>query len=214
MKRPRTVIQTLCGLISRGDLFWTFSGGLAGIIAASAGNDLYHPMQAFILAAIGTAIAYKLHFWVERRFKLDDVVGAVAVHGYAGFFGIVAAGFLLWGYPAAAPGPEGEVAWFATGEGWPMINPLGNFLGAIIMFFVLGFVPGFILAKILNALGWLRVPRAVEAAGLDAFHPDDVYPYFQHRETPFEIPERAAAREEVALDGDGRPGARRTEVTP
>ena len=201
-------------LISRGDLFWTFSGGLAGVIAASAGNDLYHPMQAFILAAIGTALAYKLHFWVERRFKLDDVVGAVAVHGYAGFFGIVAAGFMLWGYPAAAPGPEGEVGWFQTADGWPMINPLGNFLGAIIMFVVLGFIPGFVVAKILNALGWLRVPRAVEAAGLDAFHPDDVYPYLQHRETPFEIDERAAAREEI-MAGDGAdPGARRTEVRP
>ncbi len=190
-------------LITRGDLFWTFSGGLAGIIAASAGNDLYHPMLAFLLGAIGAALAYYLHNWVERRFKLDDVVGAVAVHGYAGFFGVVVAGFLLWGYPAAAPGPEGEVAWFTTAEGWPMINPLGNFLGAIIMFFVLGFIPGFVLAKILDALGWLRVPRAVEAAGLDAFNYGDVYPYLQHRETEFEISERAAARDEVMVDGRG-----------
>ncbi len=196
-------------VISRGDLFWTFSGGLAGIIAASSGNDLYHPMQAFILGAIGAGLAYKLHLWVERRFKLDDVVGAVAVHGYAGIFGIVAAGFLLWGYPAAAPGPEGQVAWFQTPDGWPMINPLGNFLGAIIMFFVLGFVPGFVVAKILDALGWLRVPRAVEAAGLDAFIYRDVYPYFQHRETDFEIAERTAAREQLTLDDGDGVGARR-----
>jgi Amt family ammonium transporter len=196
-------------LISRGDLFWTFSGGLAGIIAASAGNDLYHPMMAFILGAVGTVIAYKLHNWVERRFKLDDVVGAVAVHGYAGFFGVVAAGFILWGYPAAAPGPEGDVAWFTTSEGWPMINPLGNFLGAIIMFFVLGFIPGYVVARVLDAFGQLRVPRAVEAAGLDAFNYGDLYPYLQHRETEFEIVERDAAREEMT--GDGGRGARRSE---
>jgi ammonium transporter, Amt family len=190
-------------LISRGDLFWTLSGGLAGIIAASAGNDLYHPMQAFLLGAIGAALAFKLHNWVERRFKIDDVVGAVAVHGYAGVFGVIAAGFLLWGYPAAAPGPEGDVAWFTTPDGWPMINPLGNFLGAIIMFFVLGFIPGFVVAKILDALGWLRVPRAVEAAGLDAFNYGDVYPYLDHRETEFELAERAAARTEGLVDGRG-----------
>ncbi len=160
-------------------------------------------MLAFILGAIGAALAFLLHNWVERRFKIDDVVGAVAVHGYAGFFGIVAAGFLLWGYPAAAPGPEGDVAWFTTPDGWPMINPLGNFLGAIIMFFVLGFVPGFVVAKILDALGWLRVPRAVEAAGLDAFNYGDVYPYLQHRETQFEIAERAAAREALLTNGRG-----------
>jgi len=201
-------------VISRGDLFWTFSGGLAGIIASSAGNDLYHPMQAFIIAAIGVVIAYKLHGFVERRFKLDDVVGAVAVHGYAGFFGIVVAGFMLWGYPAAAPGPEGDVAWFTTPDGWPMINPLGNFLGAIIMFFVLGFLPGFVVAKILDAFGWLRVPPAVEAAGLDTHLYGDGYPYFEARETEFEPVERAEART-LTVDGKdapGAPGARRKET--
>ena len=50
--------------ISKGDPFWTYSGGLAGIIAASAGNDLYHPLQSLIIAVICTAIAYKLHYCV------------------------------------------------------------------------------------------------------------------------------------------------------
>ena len=45
-----------------------------------------------IIAAIGVVIIYKLHFWVERTFKIDDAVGAVAVHGYAGFYGVVIAG--------------------------------------------------------------------------------------------------------------------------
>jgi ammonia channel protein AmtB len=88
-------------LVTRGDPFWTYSGGLAGIIAASAGNDLYHPIIAFGVGAFGASIAYFLHGFVERRFKIDDAVGAVAVHGYAGFFGTVIAGFILWGYPAA-----------------------------------------------------------------------------------------------------------------
>ena len=35
------------------------------------------------------------------------------------------------------------------------------------MFFVLGFIPTFIVAKILNAMGMLRIPREVELAGLD-----------------------------------------------
>ena len=35
------------------------------------------------------------------------------------------------------------------------------------MFFVLGFIPTFIVAKILNAMGILRIPRKVEIAGLD-----------------------------------------------
>ncbi len=142
-------------LVSKGNPFWTYSGGLAGIIAASAGNDLYHPIQALIIGGIGIYVAYKLHHWVERRFKIDDAVGAVAVHGYAGFLGVVIAGFMLWGYPSS------------PFDGFAAINPLGNFIGAIIMFFVLGFVPGYVLAKILNSFGLLRVPRQVELMGLD-----------------------------------------------
>ena len=142
-------------IFSKGDPFWTFSGGLAGLIAASAGNDLYHPMQAFIISIAGVFVAYKMHHWVERKFKIDDAVGAVAVHGYAGFFGVVVCGFVLWGYPAS------------PFEGYAAITPWGQFIGAIIMFFVLGFLPGFIAAKILKATGLLRVSREVELAGLD-----------------------------------------------
>lgn len=180
-------------LISKGDPFWTFSGGLAGIIAASAGNDLYHPIQAMIIGGCGTLVAYKMHNFVERRFRIDDAVGAVAVHGYAGFFGVVVAGFVLWGYPAAAPLEPGA-AWFgSTADGAPMVNPLGNFLGAIIMFGVLGFLPFFIAAKIMNRFGLLRVPAEVELAGLDTHYYGDTYPYFAEAETDFEGVERAEA---------------------
>jgi ammonia channel protein AmtB len=142
-------------MVSKGDAFWTYSGGLAGIITASAGNDLYHPIQAMLVGAVGTFLMYKLHFWVERKFRVDDAVGAVAVHGYAGFIGLMIAGVLLWGHPSSPY------------EGYATINPIGNFIGAIIMFWVLGFIPCWILAKILNAAGLLRVPAALELAGLD-----------------------------------------------
>ncbi|MDX1513536.1 MAG: ammonium transporter [Gammaproteobacteria bacterium] len=142
-------------VVSKGDAFWTYSSGLAGIIAASAGNDLYHPIQAMIIAALGVVFMYKMHYFVERRFKIDDAVGAVAVHGYAGFFGVVIAGFVLWGYPSS---PDDSFA---------SINPLGQFIGALIMFGLLGFLPGFISAKVLNACGLLRIPKQVELMGLD-----------------------------------------------
>lgn len=71
-------------VVSKGDPFWTYSSGLAGVIAASAGNDLYYPIQAMFIAAITVPVIYKMHYWVERCFKIDDVVGAVAVHGSAG----------------------------------------------------------------------------------------------------------------------------------
>lgn len=142
-------------ILSKGDPFWAFSCGLAGVIASSAGNDLYHPIQAMIVSVLGSIVAFKMHYWVERRFKIDDAVGACAVHGYAGFFGVVIAGFILWGYPSS------------PFEGYAVITPWGQLAGAVIMFFVLGFLPGFIIAKILNGFGILRIPREVELAGLD-----------------------------------------------
>ena len=142
-------------IVSKGDPFWTFSGGLAGIITASAGNDLYHPIQAMLVAAIGVVIVYRLHFWVERKFKIDDAVGAVAVHGYSGVVGLIIAGFVLWGAPSSPY------------EGYAAVNPLGQLIGAVIMFGLLGFLPGWGLAKIQQAAGVLRIPREVELQVLD-----------------------------------------------
>ena len=149
-------------VVSKGDPFWTYSGGLAGIIGASAGNDLYHPIQAMFIGAVTVWIIYKMHYWVERRFKIDDAVGAVAVHGYAGFVGLVIAGFMLWGQPSS------------PFENFATISPWGNFIGAIIMFGVLGFLPAYVVSKILNAMGLLRIPRKIELEGLD-FESEEAY---------------------------------------
>ena len=141
--------------ISKGDPYWTFSGGLAGIITASAGNDLYHPLQALLIGAFGVMCIYKLHHWVERRFKIDDAVGAVAVHGYAGFIGVVIPGFVLWGYPSSG------------NPAYASITPWGQLMGAIIMFFVLGFLPCYLVGWALKKFDLLRIPRVIELAGLD-----------------------------------------------
>ena len=149
-------------IASKGDPFWTYSCGLAGIIAASAGNDFYHPMQALLIGGIVSWAVYKLHFWVERVFKIDDVLGVAAVHGYAGCLSVVIAGFLLWGAPSA------------PFEGYAAVNPLGQFAGAVILFVGLGFIPGWLVSKLLAGFGKLRVPPEVELLGLD-FRANEAY---------------------------------------
>jgi len=116
-----------------------------------------------IIGMIGVVIAYKMHYWVERKFKIDDAVGAVAVHGYAGVAGLIICGFVLNGYPSS--GYSVGAMW--DGTTYASINPLGMFIGALIMFVVLGFIPGWVIAKILHGMGKLRIPREVELAGLD-----------------------------------------------
>ena len=70
---------------SRGDPFWTISGGLAGVIGVSAGADVYAPTLAYLLSML-TAV-HRLTTpagWIEKKIRVDDAVGAVAVHGVLG----------------------------------------------------------------------------------------------------------------------------------
>ena len=48
-----------------------------------------------------------------------------------------------------------------------MVTPWGNFIGAVIMFFVLGFIPCYILGLILKKANMLRIPPEIELVGLD-----------------------------------------------
>ena len=142
--------------LERGSILDLLRRTLCGVISASAGNDLYlssDPGDADWCHR-GSHLLQAAFLVLQRRFKIDDAVGAVAVHGYGGFLGVVVAGFMLWGTPSSP---------FA---GYAHITPWGNFIGAVIMF-ALGFFPTYILAKILDGAGLLRVPPRVELEGLD-----------------------------------------------
>ena len=84
---------------SRGDPFWTVSGGLAGVISVSAGADVYAPTLAYLLAIVTAALAVYAGNLIEKKMRVDDVVGAVAVHGFSGFLGVFWVGVFAAGYP-------------------------------------------------------------------------------------------------------------------
>ena len=141
---------------SKGEPFWTISGGLAGVISVAPGMDLYHPALAFVIALVGGVLIPYMGRLIER-FGIDDVVGAVTVHGGCAFYGLTVSGFVLWGVPNVA------IEGFGTP---PDINPLGQIGGAVVLA-LLGFVPGYLLSLLLKAGNLLRIPREVELAGLD-----------------------------------------------
>ena len=72
---------------ARGDPFWTVSGGLAGVIGVSAGADVYAPTMGYLLAMATAVMAVWVGNWIEAKMRVDDVVGAVAVHGVLGLHG-------------------------------------------------------------------------------------------------------------------------------
>lgn len=160
---------------SKGDPFWTLSGGLAGVISVSAGADVYHPALVYFLAMFGGAFAVWVGGYIERKLRVDDVVGAVAVHGACGFLGMLYVGIFAAGYP--------------TG----VVNVDSTFLGQIIgmlTFFPLGFIPGYVAAWLLKKGNFLRVPPEVEVEGMDiAEFQMDFYPEFEHQPEVVDLPD-------------------------
>jgi ammonia channel protein AmtB len=61
---------------SKGDPFWTLSGGLAGVIAVSAGADVYHPSLAYLLSFTGGLIAV----WVGHLIHPGSRVEVDRIH--------------------------------------------------------------------------------------------------------------------------------------
>jgi ammonium transporter, Amt family len=150
---------------SKGDPFWTLSGGLAGVISVSAGADVYHPSLAYLLSISGGMLAVWAGVWIERKLRVDDAVGAVAVHGVCGFYGVLLVGIFAGGFPTGVNSVE---------------SSLGGQLMGMLAFFPLAFLPGYLASWGLKKLNLLRVPPEVELEGLDmAEFQQDFFPEFE-----------------------------------
>jgi Amt family ammonium transporter len=117
----------------------------------AAGLDIYDPGLAFIVATAAGVLSVQCAKFLERC-GIDDAVGAVAVHGFAGVFSLVLVGILAAGMPNA--------------EGMPPISLTGQLLSSVVMI-ALGGVPGYGVSLLLKKLNILRVPEGVEELGID-----------------------------------------------
>ena len=83
-----------CAIISRlvsgkTDVVMMLNGALGGLVAITAEPLAPSPLLAVILGAIGGIIVF-YGTKLLLKLKIDDVVGAIPVHGYAGIFGTLA----------------------------------------------------------------------------------------------------------------------------
>ncbi len=69
---------------------YAINGLLAGLVAITAGCHAVSPSSSIVIGAIGGLIAIAAMNLVEKVFKIDDVIGAFAVHGAAGIWGTLA----------------------------------------------------------------------------------------------------------------------------
>jgi ammonia channel protein AmtB len=156
---------------SRGDPFWTVSGGLAGVIGVSAGADVYAPTLAYLLSIVTASLTVYVGTWIEKKMRVDDVVGAVAVHGFAGFLGVLWVGVFAAGYPTGLNNVESSIG--------------GQVLG-IATFLPLGFLSGWVASYALKRFNLLRIPPELELEGLDVAEYDENL-YFPEVSSPGEM---------------------------
>jgi ammonia channel protein AmtB len=139
--------------------------------------------------------------WIERKLRIDDAVGAVAVHGVCGFYGVFLVGIFAGGYPTGINNIE---------------SSFGGQLIGMLTFLPLAFLPGYGVSWLLKKANLLRVPPEVELEGLDmAEFQQDFFPEFERvpetivLPTGEEVDSAAVLLESFAQVTNGhRPGTR------
>jgi Amt family ammonium transporter len=141
------------------------NGCLAGLVAITAPCAFVSGWEAAIIGATAGVLVCIAVFTLERRFKIDDPVGAVAVHGVNGLWGVIALGIFADGtYGAGWNGVSGTVRGLLYG-GW------GQFLAQLIgVATCIAFVCtlAFAFFKVQDKIQGIRVSPAAEVAGLDS----------------------------------------------
>jgi ammonium transporter, Amt family len=129
------------------------------VISVSAGADVYSPTLAYLIAMVSAFIVPYVGNFIEKKMRVDDVVGAVAVHGSMGFLALIWVGIFAAGYPTGVNNVDSNIG--------------GQLIG-IATFLPLGLLSGWVSAWILKKLNILRVPPEVELMGLDVaeYEPD------------------------------------------
>lgn len=78
--------------LGKPDVGMTMNGALAGLVGITAGCAVVEPLGAVAIGILSSAaMIYAIEF-VETKMKIDDPVGAFAVHGVAGGLGTVLVG--------------------------------------------------------------------------------------------------------------------------
>ncbi len=76
-------------ILGRMDMFAGLNGAIAGLVAITAGPDITAHFWAIVIGAIGGIIC-TAGIKLLEKLKLDDVVGAVPAHLFAGIWGTLA----------------------------------------------------------------------------------------------------------------------------
>ena len=104
------------------DPTWMANGMLAGLVAITAPCAFVSSWAAMLIGAVSGVLVIVAALFIERVLKLDDPVGASAVHGVNGAWGIIATGLFANGtYGQGLNGVAGGVRGLFYGDGGQLV---------------------------------------------------------------------------------------------
>jgi ammonium transporter, Amt family len=140
------------------------NGMLAGLVAITAPCAFVTSVSAVIIGAIAGVLVVVAALFIERTLKLDDPVGAIAVHGVNGAWGVISVGLFADGvYGDGWNGVPGTVKGLFYGDGSQLIAQGIGTLTCLVFVFVMFFA----FFKVVEALMGNRVSAETELQGLD-----------------------------------------------
>ena len=158
--------------LKKSNLSMSLNGALAGLVSITAGCGNMTAPGAVMAGLIGGIIVVFSIEFIEKKLKIDDAIGAVSVHGIAGFWGTIVIG--LWGV-------NGDVG-IGLFNGGGASQFIAQLTGAI-AYMIWAILLSFIVFSILKYTIGLRVTEEEELKGLDiSEHGSIAYPGKRERE--------------------------------
>ena len=134
------------------DITMVINGILAGLVSITAGCNVVGPMAAILIGFIAGILVDVAVLFFDKM-KVDDPVGAIAVHGINGLFGTLAVG---------AFATNGGL-FFGGGADLLITQLIGVLTIALFSFSIT-----YILMRVLKSLIGIRITSEEEEAGIDS----------------------------------------------
>jgi Amt family ammonium transporter len=142
------------------------NGLLGGLVAITAPCAFVSPAAAVLIGLIAGLIVTKAVIVLERRWHIDDPVGAIAVHGCCGAWGALCLGLLADGsYGEGWNGVAGPVAGLLYGDSRQFMAQLIGVAVNVLFVFSASFGFFTLVERVMGN----RVAAEVEWNGLDEF---------------------------------------------
>lgn len=166
-----TVLLAQYILSKKWDLLMALNGTLAGLVAVTAGCAFFAPGSAILVGLIGGLVMMGVAALIEK-IRIDDAVGAFAVHGGAGIFGVLAVGLFANG--SLTVGPMAGQAGLLVGGNATLLGV--QVLGSVSTIIWVG-LTSLLMFGLLKAINHLRVNKKADEVGIDVYeHGATVWP--------------------------------------